>query len=133
MGGIHACAAHVAPWPSVNADGVEDALTLSFEAARRLASLCERFNLLTALEAVVAAQAVDLRGTSPPSPLLSTYKAVRSASPYIAASRSLSSELEELAVKLPTLPSHEVFPTNDASQSACCFGCQRASTPASRL
>ena len=117
LSGIHARAAHVAPWPSVNADGVEDALALSFDAALRLSSSCDLFDTLTALECIVAAQAIDLRSHPLPPSLQPTYDAVRGVSKYISASRPLAAELEALAAALPRLPSRRGLPTE--AESAC--------------
>lgn len=87
----------IAPWPSVNADGVEDGLTLSFHAARRLRRATEAFSTLLSLEFIVAAQAVDLRKAVLPKGVRDDYTRVRDVSPYVAASRPLGDEIAAIA------------------------------------
>lgn len=54
-------AAPVPLWPSLSADGIEDALTNAQEAGRRLRLVTAACRQLTSLELMVAAQAVELR------------------------------------------------------------------------
>ena len=54
----------VALWPSINANGVEDCLTNSPTAVSALAQVIDHARMLTAIELIVAAQAVELRGTA---------------------------------------------------------------------
>ena len=49
-------------WPSVNADGVEDGLTNAPLAAKNAVALIGKLRFLTAIELIVATQAVELRG-----------------------------------------------------------------------
>jgi len=97
LAGIHKAAQPPSLWPSVNADGVEDALTHSFQAARDLDALLDLFDRLKAIEAIAAAQACDLRKSEAPSALKPTYETVRRASPYLRESRPLGEEIETLA------------------------------------
>jgi histidine ammonia-lyase len=89
----------VAVWPSVNADGVEDALTNAPLAARQGLRLLEAFERLVALEAAIAAQAVELRGcadTLAPA-LRPVLAAVRRRVAPLAEDRPLAGEIEALA------------------------------------
>jgi len=51
----------IAVWPSLSADGIEDALTHSWESARLLARCAHHCRQLTAIELTAAAQGIDLR------------------------------------------------------------------------
>lgn len=93
---LHHAATPIASWPSVNADGVEDGLTLSFHAARRLRRASETFATLVGLELVMATQAVDQRKVQVPEGLRASYTRIRDMSPYIAASRPLGEEIATL-------------------------------------
>jgi histidine ammonia-lyase len=97
LAGIQHAAQPTAPWPSVNADGVEDCLTNAMLAAGNLARVVELSRRLTALEALAAAQACDLRGTPPTGPLAALYTDIRALSPRIRESRPLAAEIEALA------------------------------------
>lgn len=59
---IHAAAEPVPLWPSISADGVEDALTNALLAAEKLRAAVDDSCRLAALELAVAAQAIELRG-----------------------------------------------------------------------
>jgi len=58
---IQSESASVAFWPSMSADGIEDALTHSWESARLLAACAAHCRQLTAIELTAAAQGIDLR------------------------------------------------------------------------
>ncbi|MEX2630756.1 MAG: aromatic amino acid lyase [Tistlia sp.] len=92
----------VAIWPSVNADGVEDALTNAPLAARQGLRLLAAFERLVAIEAVIAAQAVELRGCATTlSPALGEVLArVRRHSPALAEDRPLAAEIEALSAAI---------------------------------
>lgn len=51
----------VAVWPSINANGVEDCITSAPTAVRALASVARASSTLSAIELIVASQAVELR------------------------------------------------------------------------
>lgn len=97
LAGIQHAAQPLALWPSVNADGVEDCLTNAVQAARNLDRVVDLSLKLTALEALGAAQACDLRGVSPSGPLTGLYGDIRAISPRIRDSRPLGAEIESLA------------------------------------
>ncbi len=59
---VQAEATPVPIWPSISADGVEDALTNAQESGRKLLLVTGACRQLAALELMVAAQAVELRG-----------------------------------------------------------------------
>ncbi len=92
-------AAPTAIWPSANADGVEDAMTQSLQAALNLAAVAESLERMCAVELLVAAQAVDLRGTAAQlGPALAAVLAhVRSISPPLEHDRPLGAELDGVA------------------------------------
>jgi histidine ammonia-lyase len=96
---IQAEAAPVPLWPSISADGVEDALTQAQEAARRLLLALAGCRQLAALELTVAAQAVELRelgdGLAPR--LRRLLAKVRQSVAPLGADRPLGSELTALA------------------------------------
>lgn len=94
---IHRAAMPLASWPSLNADGVEDALTHSLSAALTLSDLVGLLNHLIALECLVAAQAMDLRGTPVPENLRHCHDMIRAASPRIRESRPLGEDIERIA------------------------------------
>ena len=50
---------------TAHAEGIEDRMTMAPLAARRLSEMVELARLVVATELVVAAQAVELRGSSP--------------------------------------------------------------------
>ncbi len=85
---------------SHNADGVEDAATFSALAADRLETLLDRMALVVAIEAVVACQALDLRGLpigGAGSPLRAVHEAIRGLSAPITEDRPLGREIEAVA------------------------------------
>lgn len=83
--------------PSINANGIEDVPTHSFQSALLLDEAINRLSQLVALESVVAAQACDLRGIEVASNLGSTFNLVREHSPYLRESRPIAGEVELLA------------------------------------
>ena len=83
---------------TTQAEGIEDRMTLSPLAARRLAELVELGARAVAIELVVAAQAVDLRGTRPlGSGTASAYEAVRALVPALRAGEPIPQDLEPVA------------------------------------
>lgn len=89
----------VVVWPSVNAEGVEDALTNAPLAARNGLRLLEALERLIAVEAAIAAQAVELRGAAAglSDALAGTLSTVRRHLAPLVEDRPLSAELEVLA------------------------------------
>lgn len=86
-------------WPSAGADGVEDVMTQSLQAARSLGAVVEGLERICAVELLIAAQAIDLRGTAHDlQPALAAVLAhVRSISPALEHDRPLGWDLDELA------------------------------------
>jgi histidine ammonia-lyase len=83
------------PASSIHNEGIEDRMTLAPLAARRLSEMVSLGERLAAVELVVAAQAIDLRGRLP----LGTgsgeaYRLVRSRVPFTGAGEALPQELE---------------------------------------
>ncbi|SME94824.1 histidine ammonia-lyase [Tistlia consotensis] len=99
LGEVQQAAQPVAVWPSVNAEGVEDSLTNAPLAARCGLGLLDAFERLVAIEALVAAQAVELRGLAGAltPPMAAVLAAVRRRSPPLAEDRPLAAEIEALA------------------------------------
>lgn len=95
---IQAAAMPVAVWPSLSADGIEDALTHSWESARLLSRCAHHCCQLTAFELTAAAQGIDLRSVysemGPPAATL--YKNVRSHVSRLVEDRPLGSEITSL-------------------------------------
>jgi histidine ammonia-lyase len=81
---------------------VEDCLTGSPAAVKALNRTTGHLMRLTAIELIVACQAVELRGAAAqPGPFLSTIRArVRAASPALRADRPLSQDIEALAFSI---------------------------------
>ena len=92
----------VAVWPSLNANGVEDVLASSPIAARALSRIAALSLRLSAIESIIAAQGIDLRGVAalPGDPLSRAMTLVRSISAPLVASRPLGQEIEALAERL---------------------------------
>jgi histidine ammonia-lyase len=95
-----AAPAHI--WPSAGADGVEDVMTQSLQAAQSLGAVVNGLERLCAVELLAAAQAIDLRGTAHDlQPALAAVLAhVRSISPKLEHDRPLGRDLDELAVAI---------------------------------
>jgi len=103
---VHA-AAPAPQWPSINADGVEDSLTATPIAAKALMTVLKRARLLTAIELIVAAQAIDLRGTAPAPLLAKMHARIRAISPGIENDRPLGDEINALAATLDDFQARE--------------------------
>ncbi len=86
-------------WPSVNANGVEDCMTGSPAAVKALMQVVDRLRRLTAIEMLVAGQAVALRECEPGvAPYLNTVLGqVRSLSQAFEQDRPLGGDIEALA------------------------------------
>jgi len=89
-------------YPGMSADGLEDVVTHASIPAKNLFSIAMRLRQLSAIESIVAAQAIDLRELSNPiaSALLPVYKEIRSVSAPLSADRSLGVEITELAKRI---------------------------------
>lgn len=96
---IQAESAPIAVWPSLSADGIEDALTHSWESARKLASCTAHCRQLTAIELAAAAQGIDLRGIQNQlgRPAETVYRRVRNLIAPLVEDRSLGADLQKLA------------------------------------
>jgi histidine ammonia-lyase len=86
-------------WPSLNAMGIEDTLSSTPVAVRALERAAENMALLVAIEFIVAAQAIDLRGCAPDLGdfLGRCHAQIRKTSPQLAEDRSLSGDIAALA------------------------------------
>lgn len=94
-------------WSSINADGVEDSLTATPVAAKSLMTVLKRARLLTAIELIVAAQAIDLRGTAPAPLLAKMHACIRAISPGIENNRPLGDEINWLTAALDDFQARE--------------------------
>jgi histidine ammonia-lyase len=94
-------AAQPAPiWPSVSADGIEDALTNTPVAADALRRIAADSGIVTAVELLVAAQAVALRGTGLGPRLQSAVARIRAVSPPLDTDRALGEDIDTLAAQI---------------------------------
>ncbi|MCB2129434.1 MAG: aromatic amino acid lyase [Rhodobacteraceae bacterium] len=86
-------------WPSVNANGIEDCMTTTPVAARALRLIAETSARMTAIEAMIAAQAVDLRGDGSRLglPLKVLHARIREISAPLESERPLGAEIEAIA------------------------------------
>ncbi|MEZ5775805.1 MAG: aromatic amino acid ammonia-lyase [Hyphomicrobiaceae bacterium] len=84
-------------FPSLNADGVEDAQTNAPIAAKALRQIVEKGARLAAIELLAAAQAVDLAGVTPSPVLGRVHRLVREVSPPIGDDRPLGAEIDMIA------------------------------------
>ena len=86
-------------WPSLNANGVEDCLSTAPVAVRALAKIAELSAHLTAIELLIAARALELRGTAgEAAPALRTILSeVRALSSFEVDNRPLGADVERLA------------------------------------
>ncbi|MGD1924024.1 MAG: histidine ammonia-lyase [Paracoccaceae bacterium] len=85
-------------YPSGAADGVEDVVTHSAIPAKALHDICERLELLSAMELMIGCQAVELRALDTVAPKIATAMAtVRKTVPPVTVDRSLSADIESLA------------------------------------
>ena len=86
-------------WPSAGADGVEDVMTQSLQAAQNFGAVVNGLEQLCAVELLIAAQAIDLRGTAHGlQPALAAVLAqIRSISPTLEHDRPLGRDLDDLA------------------------------------
>jgi histidine ammonia-lyase len=102
LSGMSSRAAPAHLWPSAGADGVEDVMTQSLQAAQSLGAVVHGLERMCAVELVTAAQAIDLRGTARDlQPRLAAVLAhVRSISPKLENDRPLGGELDDLAVAI---------------------------------
>ncbi len=86
---------------SFNANGVEDAATLTPLAARNLHGVCEVLARLVAYELVAAAQAFDLAKPASPAPrLVLAHQLIRNLSAYMDDDRPIGREVEKIAEEL---------------------------------
>lgn len=83
-------------WPSVNADGVEDVLTGTLSAGLALDRAAEHASKLCAIELMVSAQAIELRGEPAGDPVRELVSEVRSRSAFLADDRPLGIDIDKL-------------------------------------
>lgn len=89
-------------YPGVSADGLEDVVTHASIPTKNLFPIAKRLRQLCAIESIVAAQAIDLRGLSKPiaQALIPIYKEVRSVSSPMNVDRPLGAEIDKLAMRI---------------------------------
>lgn len=89
-------------YPGISADGLEDIVTHAAIPAKNVFPIATRLRQLSAIEAIVAAQAIDLRNlTEPIAPaLVPIYKHIRSVSEPLENDRPLGIEIESLALSI---------------------------------
>lgn len=86
---------------SFSGSGVEDVAAHSAVPARALLAIVERLHRLAAMELMVAAQAVELRGLGTDAPRLAeTIARVRAEAPAVTQDRPLSTDIERLAARV---------------------------------
>ncbi len=93
--------------PGTTCNGFEDSVSLAPLSVERLREALSATVRIVAIEQVVAAQAIDLRGRRPRGVLGDAYEGVRRVSPFMDDDRSLGEELEGLAETLRRAPSAE--------------------------
>lgn len=86
-------------WPSVNANGVEDIFSNSYETAISLFESFDYCNSLVALELIMAAQALELsdRVAGAPAPIRHLYEEVRGISELLVNDRSIATDIDRLS------------------------------------
>jgi len=89
-------------YPGISADGLEDVATHSAIPAKNLFPIAKRLQQLSAIESIVAVQAIDLRELSSPiAPALQpVYEQIRSVSAPLRADRPLGDEIDTLAMHI---------------------------------
>lgn len=87
-------------YPGVSADGLEDVSVHTGLVAKKLLEMGALQTRLTAIEMIVAAQAVELRGVEPAPALRAALAETRACSPRFGADRPLGDEIEALAARL---------------------------------
>jgi len=87
-------------WPSVSADGIEDALTNTLVAADALHRIAASTRIATAVELLAAAQAVELRGTPLAQRLHGVFDGIRAISPVLDTDRALGADIDALAARI---------------------------------
>ncbi|MBY8977318.1 aromatic amino acid lyase [Rhodobacteraceae bacterium NNCM2] len=101
---LYAEIAHLAQpapvYPSPSADGLEDTITHGAIPAKALLSIVEKVNYLTAIELMVATQAVEMREVAPSPALADVMARVRRIAAPLTTERSLSAEIEALAAEV---------------------------------
>lgn len=87
-------------YPSPSADGLEDTVTHAAIPAKALPQIVDRLARITAMELMVATQAVELRGAEIAPILRPVMAQVRELSPTLEGDRALSGEIEVLAARV---------------------------------
>lgn len=83
--------------PAPVSDAVEDMAPMTPQAARKLSEQAEPLRLLAGYEALVACQAIDLRGQEPPPAVAALHRAVRAQIPPLGPDRPLGGAIETAA------------------------------------
>ncbi|MEL6479012.1 MAG: aromatic amino acid lyase [Pseudomonadota bacterium] len=94
---IHQCAQPAPIYPSLSADGLEDTVTHAAIPAKALHGICDRLERIVAIEMIVAAQAIELRGVEIAPRLRPALGDLRALSPRVEADRALTREIEAVA------------------------------------
>jgi len=103
---IYAEIAHLATpppiYPGISADGLEDVQTHTAIPAKSLFPIATRLRQLSAIEAIVAVQAIELRKLNPqlPKTLQPVYRTVREVSASLQQDRPLGAEIDTLADRI---------------------------------
>lgn len=88
-------------YPSFSADGLEDVACHTAIAAKAMGRIAGHWRRLIAIEMIVAAQAIELRGVEVAPALMSVLEELRSVSHPTGEDRPLGGEIEALAANLP--------------------------------
>ena len=85
-------------YPSGAADGVEDVVTHSAIPAKALLEICDRLEMLTAMELIIGCQAVELRELNVVAPKISSAaKIIRAEVAPVTQDRSLTPDIHAIA------------------------------------
>ncbi|MEM7237586.1 MAG: aromatic amino acid lyase, partial [Pseudomonadota bacterium] len=87
-------------YPSPSADGVEDTVTHAAVPAKALHRIIANMTYVTAIEMMVAVQAIEMRGIDPAPALVPVIGKVRGAVAPLSDERALSADIERLALLL---------------------------------
>ncbi|MEM7422190.1 MAG: aromatic amino acid lyase [Pseudomonadota bacterium] len=92
-------------YPGGGADGVEDVISHSALPAKALREILDRMFCLSALELIVAVQAVELRAAPQTPPrLVDAIRQVRAVVPRVTEDRALGADIERLAARMDEAP-----------------------------
>ena len=99
---IKSCLVPVSVWPSVNADGVEDVLSNSFERSQSVLEALKYGRRLVSIEMIISAQALELSGRLPESSesVQKVYRYVRNIVETLEDDRPMAMDIENLSASL---------------------------------